>query len=144
MSASNNPGPYTTRYAGWSLRDGRVASGWVITGTNGGRVFRAEGETRAEAWQRLYEQARAAGLAEPPAEALRRARWEWMEVGLAFTGAGVGWLVPLLIKQFVPGASATLYDYAESVLCPLSACLGGGLGFTCGGLWAVVRRRAGR
>jgi hypothetical protein len=144
MSGSNNSGPSATWYAGWSIRDGRVARGWIITGTNGGRVFRAEGETRAEACQRLYEQARAAGLAEPPAEALRRARGEWMEVGLAFVGAGVGWFVPLLVKRFVPGASATLYDYAKSVLCPLAACLGGGLGFTCGGLWAVVRRRAGR
>jgi hypothetical protein len=35
---------------------------WVVSGTNGQAVIRAEGSTRAEAWIRAVEQARSPGM----------------------------------------------------------------------------------
>jgi hypothetical protein len=53
--------------AGWSIGDtafttdaGVVA--WVVSGTNGQAVIRAEGSTRGEAWGRAVEQARSLGM----------------------------------------------------------------------------------
>jgi hypothetical protein len=41
---------------GWSVgetafTDGKGKATWIVTGTNGGRRFRAEGPTRHEAWR---------------------------------------------------------------------------------------------
>src|SRR5262245_8479345 len=52
--------------AGWSVGDVRrlTAAGprWLVTGTNGGNVLRAEAPTQTEAWRRAAEQARALGM----------------------------------------------------------------------------------
>jgi hypothetical protein len=82
---------------------------WVIAGKNRGSILQAKCVTRPGG-----------------------ARREWLPACLALVGAAVGWLVPLLAKGVVAGASSALYAHAEGVLCPLLACFGGGIGFTCG------------
>jgi hypothetical protein len=49
--------------AGWSIgdvafRDGAGGLTWLVSGSNGENLIRAEGPTRDEAWGRAIEQAR--------------------------------------------------------------------------------------
>jgi hypothetical protein len=72
MSQSDEPDPIDEAIrqlhrAGWSIGDtafttaaGVVA--WVVSGTNGQAVIRAEGSTRSEAWIRAVDQARSLGM----------------------------------------------------------------------------------
>jgi hypothetical protein len=53
--------------AGWSIGDvafrddeGRLV--WLVSGSNGENLIRAEGATRDEAWGRAIDQARALGM----------------------------------------------------------------------------------
>lgn len=53
--------------AGWSIGDtALVGSGgrrlWVVSGSNGENLIRAEGATEADAWRSAVEQARAVGM----------------------------------------------------------------------------------
>jgi hypothetical protein len=52
--------------SGWSIGDtafhGSDGLVWVVTGSNGENLIRAEGVTRAEAWHRAVEQAAAVGM----------------------------------------------------------------------------------
>jgi hypothetical protein len=52
--------------AGWSAGEVRVLAPhgprWLVTGTNGENVIRAEGATQAEAWHRACGQAEAVGM----------------------------------------------------------------------------------
>jgi hypothetical protein len=45
------------RCAGWSIGDIATASRWIVSGTNGENVIRAEGQSQAEAWYRATLQA---------------------------------------------------------------------------------------
>jgi hypothetical protein len=62
------------RRAGWSVGDAAFTGGeglvWVVTGSNGENLIRAEGPTRAAAWIAACGQARALGMlrrrARPP------------------------------------------------------------------------------
>lgn len=141
MSASNDSNLAGLACARWSVRSQLIGADWLITAEYGKCVFQAAGGTRAEAWRRLCEQLDLAGLSPPIPASLIRVRRQWMEAVMACAGAVLGWLVPLLIKQSVPGAGATLYECAEDVLCPLFAFVGGGIGITCGGAWAAIRQR---
>jgi hypothetical protein len=72
MSKSDDSDPideaiHQLHRAGWSIGDtafttaaGVVA--WVVSGTNGENLIRAEGSTRDEAWIRAVEQARSLGM----------------------------------------------------------------------------------
>jgi hypothetical protein len=61
--------------AGWSIGDaafaGPAGTVWLVTGTNGENLIRAEGLSRDEAWWAAVEQAVAVGMIEarpaPPA-----------------------------------------------------------------------------
>jgi hypothetical protein len=48
--------------AGWSIGEAAGTAVWVVTGTNGENVIRAEGKTQAEAWYRAALQAEAVGM----------------------------------------------------------------------------------
>jgi hypothetical protein len=52
--------------SGWSIGDTAFQVGdvlvWLVTGSNGENMIRAEGATRAEAWHRAVEQAAAVGM----------------------------------------------------------------------------------
>jgi hypothetical protein len=53
--------------AGWSIgdvafRDGAGGLLWIVSGSNGENLIRAEGATRSEAWIRAVEQARSLGM----------------------------------------------------------------------------------
>jgi hypothetical protein len=53
--------------AGWSIGDAAVRDGaggllWIVTGSNGENLIRAEGPTRSEAWIRAVDQARGLGM----------------------------------------------------------------------------------
>ena len=53
--------------AGWSIGDVAAPDGagglsWLVWGSNGENLIRAEGATRDEAWGRAVEQARALGM----------------------------------------------------------------------------------
>jgi hypothetical protein len=53
--------------AGWSIGDVAAHDGaggmlWIVSGSNGENLIRAEGSTRAEAWVRAVEQARTLGM----------------------------------------------------------------------------------
>ena len=52
--------------AGWSVGDVRLLGTrgplWLVTGTRGAHLIRAEGQTQSEAWRNACELARAAGL----------------------------------------------------------------------------------
>jgi hypothetical protein len=48
--------------AGWSIGDVGTVANWLVTGTNGENVIRAEGQTQAEAWHRACQQAEAVGM----------------------------------------------------------------------------------
>jgi hypothetical protein len=53
--------------AGWSIGDVGFHDGaggllWIVSGSNGENLIRAEGSTRAEAWIRAVEQARSLGM----------------------------------------------------------------------------------
>jgi hypothetical protein len=55
------------RLAGWSVGDAAFTGGdgtllWVVTGSNGENLIRAEGATRAAAWLAAREHARALGM----------------------------------------------------------------------------------
>jgi hypothetical protein len=58
--------------AGWSIGDVGTATRWLVSGTNGENLIRAEGKSRAEAWWRACEQAAAVGMLAPPREGARR------------------------------------------------------------------------
>jgi hypothetical protein len=45
--------------AGWSVGEVRAGSSWIVSGTNGENVLRAERATSAEAWHCACEQAEA-------------------------------------------------------------------------------------
>jgi hypothetical protein len=51
--------------AGWSIGDaafaGPAGTVWLVTGTNGENLIRAEGPTRAAAWWAAFEQVVAGG-----------------------------------------------------------------------------------
>jgi hypothetical protein len=47
--------------AGWSVGEIATAACWVVSGTNGQNLLRAEGAGQAEAWWRACEPARAVG-----------------------------------------------------------------------------------
>jgi hypothetical protein len=72
MGKSDEPDPIDEAIrqlhrAGWSIGDtaftteARVVA-WVVSGTNGENLIRAEGSTRAEAWIRAVDQARSLGM----------------------------------------------------------------------------------
>ncbi len=53
--------------AGWScggvvVRAADGSPAWLVTGTNGENLIRAEGATQAEVWRLALEQARAVGM----------------------------------------------------------------------------------
>ena len=53
--------------AGWSIGDVAYHDGagglvWLVSGSNGENLIRAEGATRDEAWDQAVEQARALGM----------------------------------------------------------------------------------
>ena len=52
--------------AGWSIGDiafhGSTGVVWLVWGSNGENLIRAEGATRAEAWWRALEQVKAVGM----------------------------------------------------------------------------------
>lgn len=53
--------------AGWSIGDTAFTTDaegvkWVVSGSNGENLIRAEGSTRSEAWVRAAEQARSLGM----------------------------------------------------------------------------------
>jgi hypothetical protein len=53
--------------AGWSIgdtafHDGAGGIAWLVSGSNGENLIRAEGASRDEAWARAVEQARALGM----------------------------------------------------------------------------------
>jgi hypothetical protein len=52
--------------SGWTIGDTAFQVGdglvWLVTGSNGENLIRAEGATRAEAWHRGVEQAAAVGM----------------------------------------------------------------------------------
>jgi hypothetical protein len=54
------------RRAGWSVGDaaftGEGGLVWVVTGSNGENLIRAEGATRADAWLAACEQAMSLGM----------------------------------------------------------------------------------
>jgi hypothetical protein len=66
---SSLPGPDESRArlcrAGWSVGEVGAADGWLVSGTNGANVLRAEGGTQAEAWLRARQQAEAVGVLRP-------------------------------------------------------------------------------
>ena len=143
MVASNDTVPPGPLYSRWFLRPQGDGTDWVITAEYGKCTFRAEGGTRQEAWRRLCEQIVLADLPQPSSVNRIRRRREWMEPVMACAGALLGWLAPLLVKHAAPGVGATLYECAEEALCPLFAFVGGGIGITCGGAWAAIRKRGG-
>jgi hypothetical protein len=58
--------------AGWSAGDAAFRDGggagelvWLVSGSNGENLIRAEGPTRSEAWAGAVEQARALGMLQP-------------------------------------------------------------------------------
>jgi hypothetical protein len=56
--------------AGWSVgdaayQDGAGGRAWIVSGSNGENLIRAEGATAAEAWARAVEQARWLGMLGP-------------------------------------------------------------------------------
>lgn len=57
--------------AGWSIGDAALAGldgrrTWIVSGSNGENLIRAEGATEAEAWRQALEQARAVGMLDRP------------------------------------------------------------------------------
>jgi hypothetical protein len=71
-------------HGGWSVGDAAfvIEAGtlvWLVSGTNGENVIRAEGPTQAEAWRKACDQARAVGML---------AGWRVSEAG---AGEGEGW-----------------------------------------------------
>jgi hypothetical protein len=53
--------------AGWSIGDAAFVGSdgsrhWLVSGSNGENLIRAEGVTRDEAWRKALEQARAVGM----------------------------------------------------------------------------------
>jgi hypothetical protein len=53
--------------SGWSVGDTAFVTeagklSWLVYGTNGENVVRAEGQIRADAWRAAYDQARAVGM----------------------------------------------------------------------------------
>jgi len=57
--------------AGWSIgdvafHDGAGGLTWIVSGSNGENLVRAEGLTAAEAWAGAVEQARGVGMLERP------------------------------------------------------------------------------
>ena len=53
--------------AGWSIGDVAFHDGagrllWIVSGSNGENLIRAEGATRADAWIHAVEQARTTGM----------------------------------------------------------------------------------
>lgn len=141
MSTLNDCNPAGPPSARWVLRRRGIGVAWLVTVEQGKCAFRAEGGTRAEAWRRLGEQIDLTRISPPTPTALIHVRREWTEAVMACAGAVLGWFVPLLVKQSIPGASAALYECVEGVLCPLFAFVGGGIGITCGGAWAGMRQR---
>jgi hypothetical protein len=57
--------------AGWSIGDAGGRTSWIVSGTNGENVIRAEGRSQAEAWYRATLQAEAVGMLAKP----RQDRW---------------------------------------------------------------------
>jgi hypothetical protein len=55
--------------AGWTIGDtvcyGAGGRFWVVSGSNGENLIRAEGRTDVEAWREAVEQARAVGMLGP-------------------------------------------------------------------------------
>jgi hypothetical protein len=72
MEATDEPDPIVEairrlRRAGWLVgdaasRDGAGGLLWIVTGSNGENLIRAEGPTRSGAWARALEQARGLGM----------------------------------------------------------------------------------
>ena len=52
-------------HAGWSIGEAGGAAVWIVTGTNGENMIRAEGCSQAEAWWRACEQAAVVGMLAP-------------------------------------------------------------------------------
>jgi hypothetical protein len=52
-------------HAGWSIGEAGGVAVWIVTGTNGENMIRAEGHIQAEAWWRACEQAAAVGMLAP-------------------------------------------------------------------------------
>jgi hypothetical protein len=54
------------RQAGWSVADLLVETAdgpaWIVTATAGSKMLRAIGQTQADAWLQVLEQAEAAGI----------------------------------------------------------------------------------
>ena len=48
--------------AGWSIGETGSVGLWMVTGTNGENMIRAQGRTRTEAWYRAALQAEAVGM----------------------------------------------------------------------------------
>jgi len=48
--------------AGWTIDETGGAGLWLVTGTNGENVIRAQGRTQTEAWYRATLQAEAVGM----------------------------------------------------------------------------------
>jgi hypothetical protein len=51
--------------AGWSIGEVAGSAVWIVTGTNGENVMKAEGRTQTEAWYRATLQAQAVGMLAP-------------------------------------------------------------------------------
>jgi hypothetical protein len=51
--------------AGWSIGETGAGRIWLVCGTNGENLIKAEGRTQAMAWQGACEQARAVGMLAP-------------------------------------------------------------------------------
>ena len=52
--------------AGWSIGETVGSAVWIVTGTNGENVIRAEDRSQAEAWHKAMLQAEAVGMLAPP------------------------------------------------------------------------------
>lgn len=74
-------------------------------------------------------------LAHAPTIAVARVRREWLDGSLAFAGAVLGWLTPLMLKQVENAPGGNFYEHGEEILCPLFSCFGAGLGLMSGALW---------
>ena len=100
------------------------------------RRARGEGTAAAESAKSWPEH-----LARSPILAVPSVRREWLDAGLTLAGAVLGWMTPLLLKRVEAGPGCNFYEYGESILCPLFACFGAGLGLMCSVHLGASQRR---
>jgi hypothetical protein len=60
--------------AGWSIGEAAGSDAWIVTGTNGENMIRAEGRSQAEAWHKAALQAEAVGMLASPKGSTDRGR----------------------------------------------------------------------